>query len=515
MKNLKRYLPPIMRTTFWSSLMDTVEEAISDLREQKIDDIKNVYSISDSSRDILIELAHTVYGLDSYMLQNLMDFLVGVELNKLESSSLTESEKYSQAHSVALERFRQEILKIPYSMARRGTLNFYISTLEFFDFNYSGILSSTRTDTDKRVSRIIVNLSLEPCKNVENSVYTPKVLDSVSNLEGRGFYYLDQSIQGKKGQLDPKDVRIYLDLEKNIETRTYRKTMFLGLILDSRTSRYYSSPSKEITEDYEGGPTFPESLGRFYQSFLSLNKRATDVLLFGPMLSLNLVQQEEPIQIFADQRMNISWNSKASFPSSITSTGLKFKYYSENLQSTPKPFYEQTIYDYSADKESKTLVVFGMMQGESLKHYKEVTEIQQSGKKCLQVTIPKEDWKEEFILRLYSTRDENSQYLFYRDKWNNLIQRVNDSKFPDLRAEVNTSKPTEVTITFKSVDGEDVGENLNICTYKSQLLHSSVKAVQLLYLEQEILRIQFERNTQIEVCKGIVFSTYLCCHFKK
>ena len=85
MNEMKRYLPPIMRNIYWNAFMDAIEGTIQEIQKQKIDSIKVLYSLSESDESELIDIAHTIYQLDSFMLNKLLDFLTELELYTITS----------------------------------------------------------------------------------------------------------------------------------------------------------------------------------------------------------------------------------------------------------------------------------------------------------------------------------------------------------------------------------------------------------------------------------------------
>ena len=341
MNELKRYLPPLMKTPFWKALMDSVEEVIDEIKTEKMDTIKDIYSLSDSSEEELIEIAHTIYRLDEFMLKNMLEFLTEIELYQ--------TDNYEQARARALERFRQEIMKIPFSMDKRGTLQFYASILEFCDFNYHGIISLVRTQEETRIAPLITNLTLNPADTTQTNFIIPETSEDFSGIEEALYDTLDRISEETQDytKLDERDgVEIpTLDMVSNLGgVIAYRKIILLGLLIDDTTAKYFSTGDTVGTggeEDpdyyYPGAPTFPEDLGRYYQSFVNLNKRATDILIFGPMLALSIVEKQASNMIVSDFRMSVS--RSADTLAGYTSYFI-MKYYENDDM-----FYEERIFN--------------------------------------------------------------------------------------------------------------------------------------------------------------------------
>ena len=546
MREMKWYLPPIMKNTFWNSLMDSIEEVIDDLKAQKIETIKTLYSLSESSESELIDIAHTIYQLDSFMLDKLLDFLTELELYH--------TSDYDRARARALERLRQEIMKIPFSMSKRGTLEYYASILEFCDFNYPGVITLTKTEGDNRVLPLFTNINLQtPYDSSRTELINPPVNENFSGTEDIMFSTLDQLLTRPDGStyyetLDSdtetgtgegesfEERRAILDLTSASDLSSanlYRKVLMIGLRITETTAMYYSTGALVGHDDgnpdyyYPGAPTFPENLGRYYQSFINLNKRATDVLLFGPFLALNIIQSETSSgidSVIPDSRLTVRTLSSVGEASS----GFRFRYYdTAYIEGESEDFYEEDLYNYvftPASKEEEestaTLTVFGICQGEFCRR---IVEAQQSSdNERVQFKIPKKDWSTSMIFRAYSSVTPDSYYLLYLDSYGVIIQRYNNtgSQSLNLIAQIDTeSDPLYNTVYLSGSAGTSIPFGLiDRVVYMSQRLHSSVKTIRLMSYdsndaETEIARLEFKENTQIEICRDITLFTYLCIHF--
>ena len=563
MNEMKRYLPPIMRNTFWNTLMDVLEDAIKQIKAEKIDVIKTYYSLSDATEEELIELGTTIYQLDSFMLENLLDFITELELY------LTDD--YDAARTRALERLRQEIMKIPYSMSERGTLEFYSSILEFCGFNYEGVITLTKTDGDNQIAPIYTNVDLVPHDSGRTELFIPKVSENFSGSENIIFGALDQLLRREDGStyyetLDSENQlgaetegeirRPILDLTSASEldsVNLYRKILMLALVLEQTSSMYFSTGETvgyEKTGDYEyfyaGAPTFPENLGRYYQSFINLNKRATDVLLFGPMLSLNVVRSTiDPENgydgIVPDSRL-IVYSPIATVPTNYV--GFRLKYYDTNIKYVSHeteeeksgeivPFYEEDIYNVvytpaseatgTEEAKEETLVLMGMCQGELCGHYLEPTKtIGDEGELLsLSFKVPKSDWSTSITFRLSTNGGHEDCYLLQLNAFGDIIQTASrPGATVILTGSVDTEQDNDynvVTIT-NSEAGASVPREIVKVSYLSQYLHSAVKAIQLMSYnadnqETKIFEMEFKENTQLELSAGITLFTFLSIHF--
>lgn len=520
MNELKRYLPPLMKTPFWKALMDSVEEVIAEIKTEKMDTIKDIYSLSDSSEEELIEIAHTIYRLDEFMLKNMLEFLTEIELYQ--------TDNYEQARARALERFRQEIMKIPFSMDKRGTLQFYASILEFCDFNYHGIISLVRTQEETRIAPLITNLTLNPADTTQTNFIIPETSEDFSGIEEALYDTLDRISEETQDytKLDEKDgVEIpTLDMVSNLGgVIAYRKIILLGLLIDDTTAKYFSTGDTVGTggEDdpdyyYPGAPTFPEDLGRYYQSFVNLNKRATDILIFGPMLALSIVEKQVSNMVVSDFRMSVS--RSADTLAGYTSYFM-MKYYENDDM-----FYEERIFNrnYVAGDE-EALVVLGFCQGEYCRHYIDAVPDSPAPESIhsYSLKIPKTDWNTELILRLYSLQDnfnEENLFLFYRDVYGEIVQRSSTLDVTLVVTIDEDSDDSNVILTFREPEGETIPAGFTNAVYMSQKLHTSVNKIELYAyneLESELLvsTVEFHENTQIELCKGITLSTYQSIRF--
>lgn len=559
MNQLKRYLPPIMRNQFWNAMMDSIEDEIDLLKTTYIDTIKTLYSLSDSSKEELIDVGSTIYQLDSFMLGRLFEFLKEIELYN------TDDEAFAEAR--ALERLRQEIMKIPFLMSKRGTLEYYTAILEFCGFNYEGVITLTKTSGDVRVSPIYTNVDLIPYDSDTTRLIVPKVSEDFSGSEDIVFAYLDQEVSDPEnpGQfryetLDSEDYEIGDELRRPILDLTsassldtvnlYRKILMIALVIENTSAMYYSS-GEVITADYPGAPTFPENLGRYYQSFINLNRRATDVLLFGPMLALNIVRSDiapfptGSIAAIPDTRLVI-YDPIESVPNS--SVGFRIKYYEErmtnevynpetgettySLRTDLTPFYEENIYNVvhtpaseATDTEpavEETLVLLGMCSGELNRHPVDFSfEGPEEAPTGIKFRIPKSDWSSSMVFRLSTEGGPQYCYLLHLDSYGNINQTVNTTTSSvDLTGTVSENEDMDyniITIHNTTPDGA-VPSSITDITYLSQHLHTAVRTIQLLSYdssdqETEIVRMEFRYNTQIELCSGITLFTYLNIHF--
>ena len=539
MKDLVRYLPPLMRNQFWTAFMNTVQEEISKIQSAYIDPIKNTLSISDSTEEELLEVASSVYQLDDFMLENMIDFLETLEIS---------SGNTTNPREVALTKVRQEIQKIPYNMNQRGSQNYYKSFLNFCDFDYPGALFFTLTDTDNRIDCLYTSLNLETIVTpTEEAIVTPPAsLDTIMANDNYIQTRLDQYIESmtpegetvlRPGQLDdPTHIQNLDDIQVS-STLSFRKILALGFLIDYRTSGFFSSANNIQ-------PTFPESLGKFYQAFMDLNKRASDVIMMGPMLSMNLSKKIDDSGSLYDScldRSRLSVEFRRDLPTLMSNdnNNLLEVWYVDGdpyadpmtgVERVPDPFFAEPIKsrnyhfedvtDESGRITDRVLTLFACCPGETIRHQEKMFI---SGK-SYSVTIPKEDWTNYFSLKLEKRESMNSLWLFYKDVYGNLILKVNntevygsDEKEQDLVASVSEGED-DVTITFSCADGSDIPSDNYTLSYISQRFHTKVKLIRLMLVNSdtpsELFRLHFRLdNSGVELTRGISMMTYLQLHW--
>ena len=205
--------------------------------------------------------------------------------NKIEKNDAYKSINivYSTANEICLYKLKEEISKIPYSIAKRGTLAFYSSLFGTLGYKYDLIISLMRSVNVDRVSRLIADLDLEN-HHKENNITKFVDVESLNNWSG----HLDKESDFTNildSELNkPEDEKIYrldsqsnyaiLDQSNKSDNTFFNRHIFIGLNL---TENYFS---KNIV--------FPTQLSQMYSTLLDLNKKATDVCFLSIVLSLNI-----------------------------------------------------------------------------------------------------------------------------------------------------------------------------------------------------------------------------------
>ena len=555
MKNLKSFLPTLMRTQYYNNLLDAVEECISEFTTEHVDVIRNTYSISDGDLDTLYEIASSVFSLDKFQMSKMYEFLV--ELEKQIGSDNPEED--------ALARFRQEIQKLPFELRERGTVSQYTYLLDFCDFNYPGIITLTRTSYTERVGSIVPSFNLVNCNSVVSGMLAPTVesadliADNSSDVAEVLDYFTVTS--GEDGEsiikvptLDMfeqgEDLRT-LDRTGISTVNLYRKTLYFGLLITSQSLVYYSPYTRFNVGSggYEGAPTFPENLGKYYRSFIDLNRRASDVLIFGPLLSLNLglyhADDAHPgigtsTNFGRDNRIAYNFLT-GSVSEDISSVTIKF---SEDrfvdgggaYEVLPPDnwtfFYENRLNprtSFLSDKEAGSLVLFSLCKGERNRHYYDVVHDGTVESGQYHIDIPSEIWtedltlvlrrnnqgefeEEEFICALLKTNayGDLEQTYSYVDGSGDQVYKVTINSISDIvSGGVNYKR-----ISFTSVSPYSAYP-ITEAIFSSMHEHTRVQSMALFKNNEDTpwVWVWFKGNTAIELTKGIDLGLYLCIHY--
>lgn len=512
MTDLKKYLPPVMRTRYWNSLMDSVEEVINEIQTSELGNIKEPFSISESTRDELIEIASSFFALDKLMLNNLLDFLIEQEIS-------INGYSQEQAEVRALERLRQEISKIPYSIGRRGTLQFYGSIFNFCDYTYKGALTIVKTDLEERVGQVIPNFVFELYDSDQLEFYAPTPANDFSGVEEIVYQTLDQEIrEGEEystldGEVTVSGYVPSLDMVSRYTELVYRKMVFLGLLMTDTEFMYFSDIIKNIKDT-----SFPEELGRYYLSFLKLNKRATDILIFGPMVALNIPGAISGINtnLVSDHRLSVT-RSKVKTSS--------FDYFEIDYYNNPKDL-EAFYYDESPNQKkidpstltSGGAVIMGLCQGEKVKKY--CSPINTATEQKVEFEIPEEDFGTSFVLRIYedgiNNEGVNIQFLFYRNEYDAMILRYASLGVTPVCVVTRSNNKVKFSISISETNTDF--KNINRATYMYDKAHTEIRRIDIIGRKitdtsrTEIARLELDPETQIELCKNLTFSILLSIH---
>lgn len=537
MKNLKKYLPPIMRTTYWSALLDSVEETIDEIQASRIDSLKEPFSISEANREELLEIASSIYSLDTLMVDNLIDFLIEQEMGL--HSDITEEE----AESRALERVRQEIAKIPYSMDKRGTLNFYSSIFHFCGFNYPGAIALIKTDIEEQVMQVIPNFSFDLYDSDKTQFIEPEGNNNFSGVEDIVFQTLDynQASEGEEDDYTELDeepsVTGYvptLDIVTKYTELVYRKAVFLGLLLNEDS---FLNFARTIFSGNNKSLSFPENMGRYYRAFLNLNKRATDILIFGPMIAINVSgdpsSPSSDDDLVGDHRLVVNrlftGRLHGDSGDSLEITSYRVSYYSSESDMEPLYTDENPIasIENSLGAQEGT-VLMSMLPGETVKKYSKVSPVSGTGEggvpQSFSFSVPEEEWESDFVLRVYNSRDNfnvanNTQFLFYKNEYDSMILRY--SSLPNFSPSCIVSRPVdgEVLLTISADPSSDNPsfDTIDRAAYIFPRLHTRVARVQVDGIDVSgttvpLIELLLVDGAYIELCKDVTLSIYLSIH---
>lgn len=567
MKNLKSFLPALMRTQYYNAMMDSIEEVIDDFKKAHIDGIRNIYSISDGDLDVLLEIASSVYSLDRFQMSKMYEFLV-----ELETSMGSDDPEGN-----ALARFRQEIQKLPYELKERGTIDQYAYLLDFCDFNYPGIITLTKTSFAERVGAVVPSFSLKGCSTPMSGIMTPvleeyEITGEDTETIRESLDYYEITSEGASGEVTIKvptldslqDGKVRtLDKIAVAEVTLYRRTVYFGLLLSAQSLVYYSNYTiyQVGTGGYEGGPTFPEELGKYYKSFINLNRRGTDVLIFGPLLSLNLglfnATPEHPgigtsTNFGRDNRIayGYSFGTLTDSEENPAISALTIKYSEDRFESyydnegnitayemrRPqdwKFFYENRLNpanSYVNDFENGNLTLFSLCKGERNRHYYDVVREGTITEGKYYIDIPEEEWTSDITVVLRNTTNGE----FAENEYQCSILRQNS--YGDLEQsyssrDTSSENANDITVNevedytdedgnkFKRVHIESIysfsGNPLTEAIVSSQRLHSKVQSIAIYKNDEEEpwVWIWLKGNTAIGLTKGIDMGLYLCIHY--
>ena len=555
MKNLKSFLPALMRTPYYNSLLDAIEECVNAFSTEHIDIIRSNYSISDGDLETLYEIASSIFSLDRFQMSKMYEFLV--ELERQIGSENPEED--------ALARFRQEIQKLPFELKERGTIEQYTYLLDFCDFNYPGIITLTRTSYTERVGSIIPSFNLVNCNSVMSGMLSPRVEsvdliadDSSDIAETLDYFTVTSGEDGesviKVPTLDMfeqgEDLRT-LDRTATSTVSLYRKTLYFGLLITSQSLVYYSPYTRFNvgSAGYEGAPTFHENLGKYYRSFIDLNRRASDVLIFGPLLSLNLglyhADAEHPgigtsTNFGRDNRIayNFSANSLSEEISSITVKFSEDRFVNGGGAYEVAPpdnwtfFYENKLNprtSFLSDPETGSLVLFSLCKGERNRHYYEVVHEGGVESSDYHVDIPSDLWTEDLTIVLRRNNQgefEEEEFICALLKTNSYGDLEQTYSYVDGSGEqvysvtVNSITDTVVNgINYKRISFTSVSPYsaypITEAIFSSMHEHTKVQSMAVFKNDEEDpwVWVWFKGNTAIELTKGIDMGLYLCIHY--
>lgn len=117
---LYKKIPASLRNTFWTALMDSVEDEIL-LMKDEISKKKTFLSYREADIETLLDLAS--------------DFII-LPRENFEGIRVLLSQAYGMSDEMVEYYLRQELYKLPFSNKEKGTLNFYRSVFTTFGFSF-------------------------------------------------------------------------------------------------------------------------------------------------------------------------------------------------------------------------------------------------------------------------------------------------------------------------------------------------------------------------------------------
>jgi len=185
----------------------------------------------------------------------------------------------SSANQATIERFRDEISKIPRSIANRGTYPFYSSMFNTFGFNFPGVISLMKSEDNNRNGRLIDNISLaKHGMDISDTSLVSVPVNETFTAQENITNILDDNIGT---ELDPEYRTLdsfglfnRLDMISSTEDTIYKKDILAGF---------------QINENHFNGQSiYPAEFSKFIQELIMLNQKATDVIHVTPMVSVNI-----------------------------------------------------------------------------------------------------------------------------------------------------------------------------------------------------------------------------------
>lgn len=188
----------------------------------------------------------------------------------------------SASDNVAIEKFRDEISKIPISLGTRGTYRFYASLFSTLGFNFPGTLTLMKTEDNLSNGRLLDNIELE--KHAIDGSLTSIAAVPVNEdftAEENIADTLDENIGTEQfpeyRTLDNNTLFNRLDMISTSEDTTYKKDIVLGFQLTQK--------------QFNGSSLYPYEYSKFLYEILMLNQKATDVVHVTPILSIDIDKQ--------------------------------------------------------------------------------------------------------------------------------------------------------------------------------------------------------------------------------
>ena len=189
------------------------------------------------------------------------------------------SVSWTDGNGIALVKFRNEIAKIPYSIAVRGTMNFYKSLFSTFGYNFPGVVSLMKTEENLQTGRLIDNIQLSQhgVEGSETSLVPVPIKEDFSaqvDITNTLDYNTGTEQNSQYDTLDSDSLFNKLDMIATSEETIYKKDLLLAFNLEKK--------------HFSGDSVLPYQFTKFVQEIAALNQKATDVLDMCAIVSLDI-----------------------------------------------------------------------------------------------------------------------------------------------------------------------------------------------------------------------------------
>ena len=347
------------------------------------------------------------------------------------SWSIDSSGKYiylqcDTADDIALRKFRNEIAKIPYSIAIRGTKDFYISVITTFGNVYPGILSLFKTEFNTRVGRLIDNIILADHGTEGSETAFVRIPVSENFLAQEIMTnVLDDNIGTEENpeyaRLDEDTLFNNLDMISASEETLYKKDFILGIQLDRNL--------------FTGSSVWPQEISKFMQELIALNQKATDVVHLTPIISIDIDKDQESTPLYLPSsnsfvQVRSSQYRYADYYGQYDGVCIRMEAYEWN----PANADFVKFYDYYLDPATDMLWNSSFAQNDCCLTMKASVQgkkwrlsrlgvVVDSAKKMTIDTGSSECMTQDIVLKIFEKgREDTSFYLFRQNRSGNFIQ---------------------------------------------------------------------------------------------
>ena len=322
----------------------------------------------------------------------------------------------SDVDKIALEKFRDEISKVPVSIAQRGMYSFYTSLFNTFGFNFPGVLSLMKTESNILNAKLLDNIELNKhaVAGSETAIVSVPVKETFTAQEN-----ITNTLDDNIGtELDPQyktldEIGLFnkLDMVSMSEDTVYKKNLLLGFQINQK--------------NFNGLSIFPQEFSKFLQELLMLNQKATDVVNITPIISIDIDKDDmDSSKILTDTSGFMKVMSSSYQYNDIHEFDgfrLKMQAYEYDGSSYVK------FYDYYLDENTdfiwnpsfdasigeKCLTTKTLVEGKKLRLSNLPCDVVSSRK--LTCDVPEGFVTKNIVLKLFAKSDEYTNYMMFRE----------------------------------------------------------------------------------------------------